>query len=422
MQHNTNLAEFLNQTYTVKERKRLLTRHRSKLVVRIFPRMIASVRNAKKLWLYVRIRVNGIGVKTDIATFISIEPGTWDIDAKRIRGHSAKIDEKNRALAQIENDFMVLYNDLRQQGVVPTAEMLKDIYMKSRSQSLENLGFLAYCKSYLEYHSSAVSAATVKGNNSKLTGIIRYLKATKQRDVTLNQIDPRWAMAFHRFMLQNECGLDHARRVIGLISRVLDFAVMQSDLENNPLKSLTLPRSRQKPIKYLAFKEIEQLQTCPYFDRRLQKVVDCFLVQCYTGLAYHDLKMFDPQKHLKVEQDGQEWIMIRRGKTGILSTIPVIAQTKQLLEKYNYRLPIISNQKLNEFIKEAAQIAGLSNPNEITTHVGRKTAGTFFLNHGLPLETVSKVLGHQSVKITQSYYAELLTETVKNNFKMSGLL
>ena len=75
-----------------------------------------------------------------------------------------------------------------------------------------------------------------------------------------------------------------------------------------------------------------------------------------------------------------------------------------------------------DFIKEAAQVAGLKDPDSITTHVGRKTAGTFLLNHGVPLETVSKVLGHKSVKITQSHYAELLTDTVKINFKNSGLL
>jgi hypothetical protein len=217
MENATNLAEFLNSNYTIKERKRLLTRHRSKLIVRIFPRMIASKRNAEKLWLYIRIRVNGVAAKSDIAAFISIEPGTWDIDSKRIRGHSPKIDEKNRAIAQIENDFMVLYNDLRQQGVLPTAEMLKDIYMKSRNQSMENLGLVAYYKSYLEYHKSALCKHTIRGYNSKFNTINRYLKITKQQSVTIDQVDPRWAMALHRFIIQSQSGLDHARRIIGII-------------------------------------------------------------------------------------------------------------------------------------------------------------------------------------------------------------
>ena len=90
--------------------------------------------------MYVRISVNGVKAKSDMSTGISLVSGTWDIATKRIKGHSAKIDEKNRALSQIENDILTLYNDLRQQGVVPTAEMIKDVYSKSRFKSIEHLG------------------------------------------------------------------------------------------------------------------------------------------------------------------------------------------------------------------------------------------------------------------------------------------
>ncbi|MFN8344039.1 MAG: tyrosine-type recombinase/integrase [Spirosomataceae bacterium] len=422
MQHSTNLVEFLNSNYTIKERKRLLTRSRSKLI--IYFKLRSKKKRASKesnQWLYIRIKVNGTAA-SDMSTGISLTPEIWDAKRQRIKGNSSKISEQNRAIAQIENDLITLFNDLRQNGVIPTASMIKDLYRCSGLRSHADLGLLTYYNRFLDFHKSTVSKDTFRCYKSRLNYLTRYLKETLQLKVTIDQINPKWILAYHRFITQNNAGLNHARRAVQTISMVLDFAVIQDDLENNPLKSLSLPRSKPNPIKYLTVKEIAMLQNCPYFDSRLQKVTDCFLFQCFTGMAYNELMSFDKAKHIRLDDENQQWIMIHRSKTGTLSTIPIIHQAQELLEKYDYKLPIITNQKLNDYIKEAAKIAGIENPEEITTHVGRKTAGTFLLNQGVPLETVSKVLGHKSLKITQMYYAELLTETIKSNFKKSGLL
>ncbi len=422
MRNATNLREFLNSNFTIKECKKFATKQQSKLNVYIKPRTKQKhgVDNGRQ-WLYVRIVVNGIQA-TDFSTGISCEIGTWDKKTKQIKGSSIKIEEENRRIEQIQNDLLRLYNDLRFQGVNVTAKMLKDLYTMGTLHSFEHLRLTTYYNSFLSFHSAIVSTATLKGYKSRFALLREYLKSTKQQTVSIDQINPKWAMAFHRYILGRKCGLDYARRSLQTISNVIDFAVVQGDLENNPLKSLVFPRSPWKPIKYLTMVEVEQIQTCPYFDPRLQRVADCFLVQVFTGMSYNELLSFDPEKHLKTEADGQEWIMIPRGKTGTLSMIPVIEPAQNLLKKYGYRLPVITNQKMNDFIKEVAKVADIKNPFLITTHVGRKTAGMFLLNKGLSLETVSKVLGHKSIKVTQTYYAELLTETIKRNFKNSGLI
>lgn len=167
---------------------------------------------------------------------------------------------------------------------------------------------------------------------------------------------------------------------------------------------------------------MKRLLECPFYDERLQKVVDCFAFQTFTGLGYNELLHFSAKTHLTTDKKGITWIMIHREKTKELSTIPFLSSARAILEKYENILPVVSNQKMNDFIKEAARIAGLDRVEEISTHVARKTAGMYFLNRGLRLETVSKILGHKSTKITERYYAELLTSSITDDLRKNGLL
>ncbi len=416
--HVTNVAEFLNNNFPTSTVKKLLTRHSRKLSVYFKVRsqrhLVKPERNIT--W---HVRVNG-QISSGISTGIKILPEQWNSKKQEIKGYSRLVVEQNQMLLKIKNDLFSLYNDLTYQGVKVTAKMLKELYVcpNPLSHSL----VYAYQK-FIEYHSLSIIRTTQNKFKYRLNVTKNYLTNTKQTNITISDIDAKWALDFHRHLIyERKVSLDRARSIVGSIAQVLDYCIVQGDLEFNPLRSLKLPRDKQKPIKFLNEDEMAQLQNCPFYDDRLSRVVDCFFVQCFTGMSYGELINFNPREHLRTEKDGQQWIAIRRGKTKTLSLIPVIEQAKELLEKYNYRLPIISNQKMNDYIKEAGQLAGLERYQELQTHMARRTAGTFFLNRGLSIETVSKVLGHRSIKVTQMYYAELLTDTIKQNFKNSGLL
>ncbi len=133
---------------------------------------------------------------------------------------------------------------------------------------------------------------------------------------------------------------------------------------------------------------------------RLQQVADLFLLQCFTGMAYVDLMNFDKTKHLQ-----KDFICINRQKSDTESLIPILPHAKILLEKYNYKMPRITNQKYNAYIKEVAEITGIEK--QLTTHVGRKTCGSILLNEGISIEVVSRILGHRDTKITQHIYARV---------------
>jgi site-specific recombinase XerD len=141
--------------------------------------------------------------------------------------------------------------------------------------------------------------------------------------------------------------------------------------------------------------------------KRLELVRDIFVFSCYTGLAYIDVKNLR-QKHIRTSFDGNLWVMTKRQKTDVQSNIPLLDVAKQILEKYKGTLPdekvlpILSNQKMNAYLKEIGDLCGIEQ--NLTFHLARHTFGTTVtLAKGVPIETVSKMLGHTNIKTTQIY-------------------
>jgi integrase/recombinase XerD len=125
-------------------------------------------------------------------------------------------------------------------------------------------------------------------------------------------------------------------------------------------------------------------------------------------MGYTDLVAFDPGKVKDV--NGRKMYTSSRGKTGVEFTFMLLKPALEILRKYGGRLPLLSNVKYNQYLKAVAQMAGVDKP--LTTHWARHTGATLLLNAGVDMETVAKILGHTSTKITRSIYAKLLDDTV----------
>lgn len=142
---------------------------------------------------------------------------------------------------------------------------------------------------------------------------------------------------------------------------------------------------------------------------RLNQVRDLFVFAANTALSYCDLAAV---KREDIQTDGDVmYLKKKRGKTGVTYILPLNDTAIRLLEKYDFELPVISNQRYNSYLKEVADICGIRKT--LTTHLARHTAATLMLNAGIAIEIVSKILGHSNTKITQ-HYAKLLDKTVIN--------
>tara|TARA_R110000765_G_scaffold35028_1_gene78750 strand:- start:780 stop:1322 length:543 start_codon:yes stop_codon:yes gene_type:complete len=147
---------------------------------------------------------------------------------------------------------------------------------------------------------------------------------------------------------------------------------------------------------------------------RLSQVRDIFIFSCFTGLAYIDVQKLT-RKDILLGADGSKWIKIKRTKTDTPSSIPVLPEAQYILDKYanfpqvdsaNKLLPVASNQKVNAYLKEIAALCRINKT--LTFHLARHTfATTVTLSRGVPIETVSKMLGHTNLTTTQ-HYAKVL--------------
>jgi site-specific recombinase XerD len=173
------------------------------------------------------------------------------------------------------------------------------------------------------------------------------------------------------------------------------------------------------PRPYLNESEIEKIVSKKLPIERLAKVRDTFVFQIYTGLSFIDMQELT-NKNIEIGIDGKEWIVSSRKKTGNRLSIPLLPRARAVLDKYressNGRLlPICSNQRFNGYLKEIADLCGIEK--DITSHLGRHTfATTITLSKGIPIETVSRLLGHTSLVTTQ-IYAKVIDRKVADDMQ-----
>ncbi|MCR5588103.1 MAG: tyrosine-type recombinase/integrase [Bacteroidales bacterium] len=194
-----------------------------------------------------------------------------------------------------------------------------------------------------------------------------------------------------------------------LNSFIID-AMNEGLLRKNPYKGIHINRDPTADAlnKYLTVEEFERIRDMSLPSEYLRHARDLFVFQTYTGLSYIDLEAFDATMIREVK--GKPVYAGRRGKTNQEFTFLLIKPAMEILKRYNMQLPMLSNQKYNNYIKMVAVMAGINKP--VSSHWARHTCATMLLNNGVGMEVVSKVLGHSSTKITREVYAKLLDETV----------
>lgn len=199
-----------------------------------------------------------------------------------------------------------------------------------------------------------------------------------------------------------------------LNSFIID-AIDAGYLIKNPYRWVNI--NKEKSItgigKYLSPEEFHKIKTIPMPTESLTKVKDLFIFQTYTCLSYCDLKNFNITNISEVNE--VKVYRNTRGKTNKPFIVPLLKPALDILDKYNNKLPLISNVKYNEYLKVVAQVCHIDKP--ISSHWARHTGATLLLNAGIDMGIISKVCGHSSIRITEQVYAKLLDETVVDAIK-----
>ena len=204
-----------------------------------------------------------------------------------------------------------------------------------------------------------------------------------------------------------------ACKILKRLKRIIQICIDERYIDVNPFKIKM--KEDKVEIVPLTPEEIKKIKDKTITNDRLSKIRDLFIFQTYTGLAYVDMASLS-------KDDIRDGLIIKnRKKTDVASVIPLLPQAKEILEKYDYILPVLSNQKYNAYLKELGDICGVEK--NLHSHLARHTFATTLLNCGMSLSIIAKAMGHANTRITEQTYAQLRVDTVRSEFdKISNLV
>lgn len=229
-------------------------------------------------------------------------------------------------------------------------------------------------------------------------------------DIYLNDVDLRFITQFEHYLkVKGIGGQNTITKYIASFKKIIRIAYANDWISKDPFyhwKAKWAPVDREA----LTETELHLLMNFDFENPRLEQVTDIFLFCCFTGLAYADVKKLSGE-HLVFGMDGNCRIKTKRTKTDTKSIVPILPAAETILNKYNFKekaknngtlLPVISNQKMNVYLKEIAKACEIKK--NLTFHLSRHTfATTVTLTNGVPIELVSRMLGHRSLRTTQIY-------------------
>ena len=201
-----------------------------------------------------------------------------------------------------------------------------------------------------------------------------------------------------------------AANMLSKFRSIVLFGISIERITEDPFKGVHIKKTA-KEVAFLSAKEVNAIRKKKMPNERLERVKDLFLFQCFTALSYCDMAALLPED-FQQNQLGQIYIEKCRAKTKVLFCTVLFEDAIDIARKYNFRLPVISNQRYNGYLKEIADLCGIEKT--LHTHLGRHTAGCYLLNKGLPIEVVAKIMGHTNTRMTR-HYAHLIRDTVFNS-------
>lgn len=374
--------------------------------------------------IYLRITIDGKAA--EIAAKRYIDPKKWDNKAHKAVGNSQEAKILNayfKTLEQQVYDFHYLM--LKEEDFV-TAESLKS---KLLGTDVTTRMLIPIFQEHNDKVEALVGQDFAPGTLERYKTSLKHTQEFlnwkyKVSDIDITKIDHVFIMDYD-FWLRSvrKCANNTAVKYIKNFKKIIRLCMANGWLSKDPFLGY---KAKLKVVErpYLTKEEIQAIYEKEFASDRLNQVRDFFIFSCFTGLAYVDVKQLS-KSNINIGIDGDQWIFTRRQKTDTSTRVPLLPLARELVLKYENHpqcvnsdvlFPILSNQKMNSYLKEIASICGINK--ELTFHIARHTfATTVTLSNGVPIESVSKMLGHTNIKTTQ-HYAKILDKKVSEDMSV----
>lgn len=371
--------------------------------------------------IYIRTTLNG--KRWEFSTKKFIDPKIWDAKNAKIRPSAIEASSINSYLNQIRTQIINLeieYN-IRNQDI--TLDDVKNLFVRKKEEMVRMIVpiFKLHNEQMTKLMNKEFAPGTVLRYETTLKHLQDFLKHHyKVEDIPLEKIDHAFIMDFDfYFRAVRNCNNNTTVKYIKNFKKIINYCLANDWIQKDPFINYKVKIEKVERV-FLSQEEIIKIYEHEHPAERLNLVRDIFIFSCYTGLAYVDVDNLT-NNHIVKGIDGDLWIHTYRQKTSTPTKIPLLDIPLEIIEKYQNHplckggklLPVFSNQKMNVYLKEIAALAGIDK--ELTFHCARHTfATTVTLSNGVPIESVSKMLGHNSITTTQ-HYARITEQKVSND-------
>ncbi|MFW0737148.1 site-specific integrase [Flavobacterium sp. T12S277] len=359
-----------------------------------------------------RVTING--KRTEISVKRSVNANEWDERKGMAKGSRKETVELNMFLNQFKAKIINTYQQMLLNDAAIDGPAIRDKVVGTDHLAPTLLSLIEY---HNEQQEIKLAPGTMKNYYTTQRYIEKFLREKYYRnDLILSQLTYKFILDFERYLF-NYVPKDHQKPLnnngimkhIERLRKMINMAVKLDWLSKDPFASFK-KHFDKVDRESLNNKELISLANKEFTIERLRHVRDMFLYSCYTGLSYIELAELTTDK-IVTGIDGGLWISTIRAKTDTGVRVPLLPQAIELMEKYRDDpralnnctvFPVISNQRMNGYLKEIADICGITKT--LTFHIARHTfATTVTLSNGVPIESVSKMLGHTSIRTTQIY-------------------
>ena len=377
--------------------------------------------------IYLRITING--KRAEISLKRSITPKLWDTVRNKAKGNSTDSKALNEYLNSVRGQLYTYHQDLQESSKIITSKMLTNTFLGigEKQWSLVEL-FQEHNENMQRLIGQEYSPLTYQRYEAGLKHIKTFCKVQyKNEDFQLSEVNHKFITAFEFYLKTTvKCQHNSAMKHVKALKKVTRIALANDYIRKDPFANYKIT---QKTVERtcLTQKEINALLKKEFNIERIEVIRDLFIFQCYTGLSYRDLEKLS-KEHIHIGIDGYKWIILNRTKTGSECRIPILPAAEKILKKYKNNpchqlkeklFPVPSNQKMNAYLKEVADICGIKK--KLHTHLARHTyATTITLSNNVPMETVSKLLGHKKLATTQIYSKVLDSKISHDMAKLMG--
>ncbi|HEX8377951.1 MAG TPA: site-specific integrase [Pedobacter sp.] len=373
--------------------------------------------------IYLRITVDG--QRTELAVSRKCNPERWDALIGRTTGSKAESKALNAYLDDVQFKIYELQRRMSDADELITAETVKNRFV-GKAEKERTL------QSIFEDHNakmkSLVGQEFEKSTLQRYETCLMHCKDFMQwqyniSDIPVTKINFAFLNDFEYYLRSvRKCGNNSAIKYIKNLGKIVRICMGNGWLTVDPYLNYK-PKQKAVNREVLTKEELDRLCKKKFSADRLNTVRDMFVFCCYTGLAYVDVHKLKRSELVK-GVDGDLWIYTKRQKTDTISRIPGLPTALSIIHTYEDHpqcvvkdtlLPVMSNQKMNAYLKEIADLCKINKP--LTFHIARHTfATTVTLNNGVPIESVAKMMGHTSIKTTQ-IYAKVMDHKISSDMK-----